>query len=245
MKYRRHSHSITNMNFHIILCSKYRKPYLHKIKQALLHSCFRRSCILHGCSLVECEIMPDHIHMFIAVHKPVRFQLHRFMNHLKGWASFRIRRKNLWMKKYKALWSASYFCESIGNISEQTIRKYIRNQKVNVKPGYKFRSLVDSGIKDNQGKHSNNAKTAKEEKKEKANTHYKMLSIRAAQQRAVSSSTLPHAKSKRAVQSHAQSAWECAPLDISSGRTTALSSYSASIIASHQHTTNQYALQTK
>ena len=71
MKYRRHGHSITNMNFHIILCSKYRKAY------------FRKSCINHGCDLIECEIMPDHIHMFVSVMKPSRFQMHVFINHLK------------------------------------------------------------------------------------------------------------------------------------------------------------------
>ena len=202
MKYRRHSHSITNMNFHIILCSKYRKPYLHKINQSLLFSCFRRSCIGHGCSLTECEIMPDHIHMFVSVNNPNQFQLHRFINHLKGWASYRIRKEKRWMRQYKALWSSSYFCESIGNISENTIRKYIRNQKINVKPTYKYRSIVKSQDKNKictnvivwPKPHGNNAE------KTKSNTHNKVLHIRATQQRAVSSLTLSNTKSKRFIQ---------------------------------------------
>ena len=81
MKYRRHSHSITNMNFHIILCSKYRKAYFHKIKsRRRLLSCFRNSCIKNGCALVECEIMPDHIHMFVSVVKPVRFNHYKIQS---------------------------------------------------------------------------------------------------------------------------------------------------------------------
>ena len=147
MKYRRHSHSITNMNFHIILCSKYRKAYFHKIKSRHLLSCFRNSCVKNGCALAECEIMPDHIHMFVSVMKPVRFQLHKLIHHLKGYSSYTIRKANPWMKLYKAFWSSSYFSESIGNISESTIRKYIRNQKVNVKSGYKFKSLVEFQVK--------------------------------------------------------------------------------------------------
>ena len=137
MKYRRHGHSITNVNFHIILCSKYRKAYFHKVKSKELMSCFRKSCINHGCDLIECEIMPDHIHMFVSVMKPLIFQMHVFINHLKGYSSFMIRKQNPWMKKYKAFWSSSYFVESI-NISESTIRKYIRNQKINVKSTYKY-----------------------------------------------------------------------------------------------------------
>lgn len=189
MKYRRHSHSITNINFHIIICSKYRKPYLHRINKPLLLSCFRRSCIRHGCALTECEIMPDHIHMFISVLKPVLFQLHCFMNHLKGWASFRIRKDRLWMRKYKALWSSSYFCESIGNIAEHTIRKYIRNQKINVKSGYKYRSIV-TGIKNTIKCKERKIQYYAEEEKEKekeAHPHFSLLSRRATQQRAVPS----------------------------------------------------------
>lgn len=154
MKYRRHSHSITNMNFHIILCSKYRKPYLHKVQSKLMISCFRRSCVKYGCDLVEIEIMPDHIHMFVSVLQPKQFQISRFMNHLKGATSYEIRSKNSWMKRYKAFWSKSYFCESIGNISEPTIRKYIKNQKVELKPNYKYKHIVQSAV--NRYKHMPN-----------------------------------------------------------------------------------------
>ena len=63
-------------------------------------------------------------------------------NGIKGYSSFMIRKKNSWMKKYKAFWSSSYFVESIGNISESTVRKYIRNQRINVKSTYKYKSIV-------------------------------------------------------------------------------------------------------
>lgn len=36
--------------------------------------------------------------------------------------------------KYKALWSRGYFCESIGQISESIIIKYIENQWKHYKP---------------------------------------------------------------------------------------------------------------
>ncbi len=50
------------------------------------------------------------------------------------------------LKKYKAFWSPSYFVESIGNMSESTIRKYIQNQKVNMKSTYKHKSIVKEHI---------------------------------------------------------------------------------------------------
>ena len=64
------------------------------------------------------------------------------VHRLKGTTSFRIRKKYPFLKKYKAFWSPSYFCESIGNMSEKVIRKYIRNQKVNLKPTYKYSNMI-------------------------------------------------------------------------------------------------------
>lgn len=57
---------------------------------------------------------------------------------LKGSTSYYIRKKYPSLKKYKSFWSPSYFCETIGNMSEIVIRKYIKNQKINVKSSYKY-----------------------------------------------------------------------------------------------------------
>lgn len=85
--------------------------------------------------------MPDHVHIFVKC-KSVQFHLSKIINHLKGFSSFTIRNKNSYLKRYKAFWSPSYFAESIGNISEKTVRKYIQNQKVNLKSTYKYSSMV-------------------------------------------------------------------------------------------------------
>lgn len=74
------------------------------------------------------EIMPDHIHMFIRMrntHMPVA----KMVQYLKGYMSFEIRNRLPWMQKYKALWSSGYFVESVGNMSEKVIKRYIDNQR--------------------------------------------------------------------------------------------------------------------
>jgi hypothetical protein len=95
-----------------------------------------------GALLREAEIMPDHVHLFVSVKKQHVFNLSKFMQHIKGWSSYSIRKLNYGLKRYKALWAPSYFCESIGHISESTIRKYIRNQTVNLKSDYKYKDMV-------------------------------------------------------------------------------------------------------
>ena len=65
-KYNRNLRSVSNVNFHIIFCPKYRKPFLWRHRKKL-RSCFRRTCVLHRCHLRDVEIMPDHVHMFVSV----------------------------------------------------------------------------------------------------------------------------------------------------------------------------------
>ena len=71
--------------------------------------------------------MTDHIHIFISC-KPTQ-TVSKIINSFKGYSSFQIRKMFSYLKKYKSLWVGSYFCETIGFISEKTIIKYINNQK--------------------------------------------------------------------------------------------------------------------
>ena len=142
MKYTRRRTCIFNLNYHIIFCPKYRKPYLWKVGKKRLARCFRQSAIKHNVVIREMEIMPDHVHIFISVLKQNTFNISKFLQSIKGWSSYSLRKQKPWLKRYKALWAPSYFCESIGHISESTIRKYIKNQTTNMKSDYKYKSMV-------------------------------------------------------------------------------------------------------
>ena len=142
MKYQRRRTCVFNLNYHIIFCPKYRKPFLYKIGKSKLLRYFNSSCIKHGATLREAEIMPDHVHLFVSVRNQYMFNLSKFMQHVKGWSSYCIRKNNYKLKQHKALWAPSYFCESIGHISESTIRKYIRDQTTTMKSDYKYKHLV-------------------------------------------------------------------------------------------------------
>ena len=54
------------------------------------------------------------------------------VNQLKGYTSYKLRKEFIFLKKYKSLWTSSYFCETIGLISEKTVRKYIKMQTKNI-----------------------------------------------------------------------------------------------------------------
>lgn len=71
------------------------------------------------------EVMPDHVHLFISI--PITLSISKVVQQLKGYSSY-ITRKQLKLYKYKGFWSSGYFCESVGHISQDTIKKYIDKQ---------------------------------------------------------------------------------------------------------------------
>lgn len=73
------------------------------------------------------EIDIDHLHLFVKS-KPT-ITVSNIVKSLKGYSSYFLRKKFVCLKKYKQLWTHSYYCETIGFISEKTIRKYIERHK--------------------------------------------------------------------------------------------------------------------
>ena len=78
--------------------------------------------------IAEMEVMPDHVHLFVKC-RPT-FSPHQIVKQFKGFSS-RILRKEFPNLKSRipTLWTNSYYCESIGHISEEVVRKYIEDQK--------------------------------------------------------------------------------------------------------------------
>ena len=88
-KYTRRAHSIFNLGYHLIISSKYRKPYFPKysklIKQALRYSSVKMNILIE-----EINIMPDHIHLFVKC--ITNNSLVNIIQHIKGYSSYIIRK---------------------------------------------------------------------------------------------------------------------------------------------------------
>lgn len=145
-KYTRTTNATFNLGYHITFCPKYRQSFLCNLDRHLLVRVFQIAAIKVQGLIENIEIMPDHIHIFIRM-KRNHVPIPRIIQSIKGFSSFRIREINPWMKKYKALWGAGYFVESVGNMSEGVIKKYIDNQRTNVKPSYRYKDEVKQALK--------------------------------------------------------------------------------------------------
>lgn len=120
--------AVYNIGYHLIWCPKYRRKVLvgdvaDRLRELL---CAKAEAL--GCHVETLEIMPDHVHLFLKsspIHAP-----HYLVQQLKGATSHTLRDEFPALKtRLPTLWTRSYYCESIGHISEETIRRYIEEQK--------------------------------------------------------------------------------------------------------------------
>ena len=120
--------SVFNIAYHIIWCPKYRRKVLVNEVEDRLKTLLVEKAEEIGCEISIQEVMPDHVHIFIKA-KPT-LAPHYIVQQLKGYTSRFLRKEFPKLKsRIPTLWTRSYYCESIGHISEEAVKKYIEDQK--------------------------------------------------------------------------------------------------------------------
>jgi len=124
-----HKEGIVYLNqHHIVFCPKYRRKVLVGDIEKDLRQIFNEVAQEKDVEIKALEIMPDHVHMFISFDP--RQPLHELIKTFKGRSSRILRDKYPSLKsRIPSLWTRSYFCCTIGYISEETVKHYIENQK--------------------------------------------------------------------------------------------------------------------
>ena len=132
MAYKRDEFSHTKWlcKYHIVFTPKYRRKIIYnQIKKDVGHI-LRSLCEHKGVELIEGHLVPDHVHMLVAI--PPKLSVASFMGYLKGKSALMVfdRHSNL---KYKFgnrhFWADGYYVSTVG-LNEQTIRKYIKEQEI-------------------------------------------------------------------------------------------------------------------
>lgn len=120
--------AVYNLSYHMIWCPKYRRKVLVGPVETRLKTLLLEKADELGCTIETMEVMPDHVHLFVKtlpVHAP-----QYVVGQLKGYTSFILRNEFPHLKsRLPSLWTRSYYIESVGHISEITVRQYIEDQK--------------------------------------------------------------------------------------------------------------------
>lgn len=123
------NHSVFLLNYHLVLCTKYRKKVINEEISEKLKNIFVDISSKYGITLVEWNHDKDHVHLLFRA-KP-NSDLSKMINAYKSASSRRIKnefpdiRKYLW-KEY--FWSRSYYLLTTGGVTIDVIKKYIENQ---------------------------------------------------------------------------------------------------------------------
>lgn len=112
--------------YHVVWCPKYRQALLTGAVAKALGDMLDAICSENGWPVIAKEIQPDHIHLFLTI--PPAIAVANAVKVLKGttarklFVQFPKLKERLWNAH---LWSPSYYVGSSGNVSAETIQRYI------------------------------------------------------------------------------------------------------------------------
>ena len=131
LSYKSIAHAKTYLRYHIIFSTKYRRKCLNNIKDSVLNS-FKKAEDNSNFNILIMELDKDHIHLLLEF-KP-SMSITQVVKRLKQlttkyiWDDNETYLKQFYWGSKKRLWSGGYFCSTIGQVSEQTIKQYIEEQ---------------------------------------------------------------------------------------------------------------------
>jgi putative transposase len=129
-KLKSHFHCVYNMQYHLVLVTKYRRKCFTPEILSFLKETNAELCHKWDCHLIEFGGEEDHIHMLISCHPSMQMSI--FVNNLKTVTS-RLTRKKFakHLKQFywkPVLWTRAYCILTTGGAPIEVIKKYIENQ---------------------------------------------------------------------------------------------------------------------
>lgn len=126
MDYNRTRNKVYLMNYHIVWCPKRRRSVLVGAVRDRFEQIIREVCGELQATILAMEIMPDHLHLFISTNP--NLPVSEVVQKIKGRSSRVLRQEFAALLKLPTLWTHSYFVSTAGNVSSETIQKYIAEQ---------------------------------------------------------------------------------------------------------------------
>jgi putative transposase len=126
-EYRRTQTTVSLINYHFVFCPRYRRKVLVGDVEKRLKEILPGICQEIEVSIVALEVMPDHIHIFLNALPSISPS--DIMAKVKGVTSKTLRQEFKHLQHLSSLWTRSFFCSTAGNVSSETVQRYIEEQK--------------------------------------------------------------------------------------------------------------------
>ena len=128
--YRTGPHSRFDLKYHFVWITKYRRGVLGGEVGVRLRDLVREICRIYEIEILQGSISRDHVHVLLSC--PPNLSPSKIMQRIKGKTSrkllmeFRHLQKMFWGRH---LWARGYFVASSGNVTDEAIMEYIRQQE--------------------------------------------------------------------------------------------------------------------
>lgn len=122
-------HTRWECKYHIVFIPKCRRKLIFGQLRQHLGDVFRELARERECAIEEGHMMPDHVHMLIAI--PPKYSVAQVIGYIKGKSAIHIARTYLGRRRNFVghnFWARGYFVSTVGR-DEEVVREYIRNQE--------------------------------------------------------------------------------------------------------------------
>jgi putative transposase len=123
------SHSKWECKYHVVFIPKCRRRTLYKELRVHLGEVFKKLAKQKESQILEGHLMPDHVHMLIAI--PPKYAVSQVIGYIKGKSAIHLARVYGERKRNfvgQHFWARGYFVSTVGR-EEGMIREYIRHQE--------------------------------------------------------------------------------------------------------------------
>ena len=113
--------------YHFVFCPRYRRKVLVRQVEIRFTELVHEICQDNDGIVIAMETMPDPVHVFLnglPTDSPSAI-----MAALKGTTSRRLRQEFPHWRPLPSLWTRSFFVSTAGNVSRETIKRYVEAQK--------------------------------------------------------------------------------------------------------------------
>ena len=123
------NHTRWECKYHVVFIPKCRRKVLYKELRRHLGELFRQLAKQKESQVEEGHLMPDHVHMLIAI--PPKHAVSQVIGYIKGKSAIHLarvygeRKKNFVGQQF---WARGFYVSTVGR-DEEAVRKYIREQE--------------------------------------------------------------------------------------------------------------------
>jgi len=124
------SHTKWDCKYHVVFIPKRRRKVLYRQLRQHLGTVFRTLALQKESRIEEGHLMPDHVHMMIAI--PPKYSVSQVVGFIKGKSAIHVARVYGERKRNfvgQHFWARGYYVSTVGR-DEAVIRAYIRQQEL-------------------------------------------------------------------------------------------------------------------